>query len=671
MGEQSPKPGNTPTGAVFLSYASQDAEAARRICDALRTAGIEVWFDQSELRGGDAWDRQIRKQIHDCALFIPLISQHSQERLEGYFRLEWKLAVDRSHRMAAERSFIVPVVVDSTRERDALVPDSFRDVQWTHLPGGEASRAFVARVAALLSASATVATTNRPNPAIASTPPAQTRKRPALWITLGLAALAIVVGGGWFALQHFGLHRHAEAGMSAQSQPAVTEKSIAVLPFVDLSEKHDQEYFADGMAEEVINLLANTPGLKVIGRTSSFQFKGKNEDLRTIGESLGVNYVVEGSVRKSSDRIRVTAQLINARDGSHLWSHTYEEGISDSLNVQDQIASSLARALQVTADSESRRASFKSAEAYDLFLRGRHAYEKFDKEGLESAAAYFRQVLDLEPTSAEAAAWLARAQIDSALFEYDVEPGGFERARVSAQHALSLDPKAYRAYLSLAWIHMIHDWDWAAAERDVKQAVRLKPRDPDTLYGMASVDATLGRWDDSAHLVETALGLDPLSPEYHVTLGNVRFVTGRLQEAETEARKTLQISPTYGEGHFGLGAVLLAEGKFQAGLDEMRQEETDAGRNAGLAMAYHSLGRRAESDDALAKLIKEHAQDDAYEVATVYAYRRELDQAFTWLERAYSQRDAGLWLIKQDGTLKNLWSDPRYKAFLRKMNLPE
>jgi TolB-like protein/Flp pilus assembly protein TadD len=656
---------------VFLSYASQDAEAAQKICDALRAAGIEAWFDQSELRGGDAWDRQIRKQIHDCALFIPLISQHSQERLEGYFRLEWKLAVDRSHRMAAERSFIVPVVVDSTRERDALVPDSFRDVQWTQLPGGEASPPFVARVAALLSASATVATTNRPSPTLASTPPAQTRKRPAAWIALGLAALVIVVGGGWFALQHFGLHRHAEAGVSAQSHPAVTEKSVAVLPFIDLSEKHDHEYFADGMAEEVIDLLANTPGLKVIGRTSSFQFKGKDQDLRTIGDALGVNYVVEGSVRKSSDRIRVTAQLINARDGSHLWSHTYEEAFSDSFYVQDQIASSLARALQVTADSESRRASFKSAEAYDLFLRGRHAYEKYDKEGLESAAAYFRQVLDLEPTSAEASAWLGRAQQDSAVFEY-VEPNeGFERARVSAQHALTLDPKAYQAYLDLAWIHMIHDWDWAAAERDVKQAVRLKPRDPDTLYGMAAIDATLGRWDDSAHLFETALGLDPLAPEYHVMLSGLRFVTGRLQEAETEARKTLQISPTYGEGHLNLGAILLAEGKFQAGLDEMRQEQTDVARNAGLAMAYYSIGRRAESDAALAKLIKEHAQDDAYEVAEVYAYRGELDQAFAWLERAYSQRDAGLWLTKQDAILKNLWSDPRYKAFLRKMNLPQ
>jgi hypothetical protein len=214
--------------AVFLSYASQDAETAHRICEALRAADIEVWFDQSELRGGDAWDRQIRKQIHDCALFIPLISQHSQERLEGYFRLEWKLAVDRSHRMAAERSFIVPVVVDSTRERDALVPDAFRDVQWTHLPGGEASQAFVTRVAVLLGTSAPVATAAAPGHVPVTLRPAGTTNRRAFWTSLGLATLAVIVVGGWFALQLSGLHRHPEARVAGDSHPSVTKKSIAV-----------------------------------------------------------------------------------------------------------------------------------------------------------------------------------------------------------------------------------------------------------------------------------------------------------------------------------------------------------------------------------------------------------------------------------------------------------
>src|SRR6516164_7600551 len=234
------------SNAVFLSYASEDAEAAERIATGLRAAGVEVWFDKSELRGGDAWDRQIRKQIQDCALFIPLISHHSQERLEGYFRLEWKLAVDRSHRMAAERSFIVPVVVDTTRERDALVPDSFRDVQWTHLPGGQASQAFVARVAALLGASAPVATANKLSPEPAASPKSQTRQSRTLVIVLGLLVLAIATGGAWLIWRSVGTRTPAMQGTSS-GVPAVTEKSIAVLPFLDMSEKRDQEYFADGI----------------------------------------------------------------------------------------------------------------------------------------------------------------------------------------------------------------------------------------------------------------------------------------------------------------------------------------------------------------------------------------------------------------------------------------
>ena len=675
MQGEPPSKTSTPTGAVFLSYASQDAEAAQRICVALRAASIEAWFDQSELRGGDAWDRQIRRQIHDCALFIPLISQHSQERLEGYFRLEWKLAVDRSHRMAAERSFIVPVVVDSTRERDALVPDSFRDVQWTHLPGGETSSAFVARIAALLGATTSASTDHGSAPALVSAPTARTRNLRAVWIPFGLAALAIIVGGGWFALQRSALHQHAEAGVTVQSHPAVTEKSIAVLPFSDLSEKHDQEYFADGMAEEVIDLLARIPGLKVIGRTSSFQFKGKNQDLRTVGNTLGVNYVVEGSVRKSGDRLRVTAQLISTRDGSHLWSDTYDAPVDNALDIQDRIASNLVRALQVSvgaADYSFARPVFKSSEAYDLYLRGIRALDKNDKEGVESAVATFQRVLALDPTSVGAAELLSLAQAVLALLGY-VEPAtGFERARVSAQHALGLDPKSSIAHQTLALVHLYYDWDWAAAERDGKEALRLNARDPGAMGNMGDVYRALGRWDESVRQYETAISSDPLDPVWHSHLGTVWLATGRLREAEAEKRKVLQISPTYGWGHFLLGQVLLTQGRLEAALAEMQQESGEA-RDFGLAVVYHAMGRQAESATALARLVQERAQYRAYSVAQAYGYRVELDDAFTWLERAYRQKDADLWSIKlnqADPLLKDFAHDPRFAAFLRKMNLP-
>jgi tetratricopeptide (TPR) repeat protein len=220
-------------------------------------------------------------------------------------------------------------------------------------------------------------------------------------------------------------------------------------------------------------------------------------------------------------------------------------------------------------------------------------------------------------------------------------------------------------------VHNIHDWDWVAAERDAKEAVRLKPRDPLTIGNLGWIYGTLGRWDQSARLMETALTLDPLFAEWHATLSNVRLETGRLQEAEAHTRKVLQISPTYGEGEYGLAVVLLAQGKLDAALVTIQQEQSEASRQVGLAMIYHAMGRRVESDAALAQVIRENAQDHAAEIADVYAYRREPDQAFTWLETAYRQRDAGLYAIKGDWFFKSLRGDARYKAFLRKMNLPE
>jgi len=683
MQGKSPTEPSTPAGPVFLSYASQDVEAAKRICEALRAAAIEVWFDQSELRGGDVWDQTIRKQIKSCALFIPVISKHTHDRDEGYFRLEWKLAVDRSHLMTADKAFLLPVVIDDTREDDERVPDKFRDVHWTRLPGGETPPAFVERVRLLLSPRPSHdAVTTQPSKEVPVTPTMTNpvriprRAKPALLLLSAVAALALA----FFVVDKIWVFKRTTSSTVSTigvAPPAASEKSIAVLPFVDLSEKHDLEYFADGMAEEVIELLAGVPGLKVIGRTSSFQFKGKNPDLRAVGSTLGVNYVVEGSVRKSGDQVRVTAQLISARDGSHLWSETYNKPVGDALKIQDQIAANLVRALQVSvggADAGyAERRTFKSIEAYDLFLRGVHAADRYDKEGFESAAAYFQQALELDPTSVPAAEWLANAQLLSASWGYVDPTRGFERARRSAERALALDPKSSLAYSILASVHYLYDWDWAAAERDAKEALRLEPHDANNNGTLGDVYRSLGRWDESARLYETAIRLDPLDPVWHSHLRRVRYLTGRLREAEAEARKVLQISPTYDGGHSALGFVLLAQGELDAAVAEMQQESGEE-RGLGLVVVYHASGRRAESEAALSRFSREHAQDAAKDIALAYGYREELDEAFAWLDRAYRQKDADLWNIKPvqvDPLMKAFVLDPRFTTFLRKMNLPE
>jgi TolB-like protein len=456
--------------------------------------------------------------------------------------------------------------------------------------------------------------------------------------------------------------------------PAGTEeKSIAVLPFVDMSERGDQEYFADGMAEQVLDDLVRVPGLRVIGRTSSFQFKGKSHDLRAIGRTLGAAYIVEGSIRRSGDHLRVTAQLVNAADGSQLWSQTYEEAITDVLRVQDRIATSLARALEVTFDASALRGrpTFASSDAYEMFLRGRLALNRYDREGFEAAADYFQQALKIDPRSAPAAEQLALSLELSAEWGYVAPQQGFQRARLSAQHALHLDPRSSIAYSILAKVELIYDWDWEAAERDVKAALRFNPRDHVAIGVLGQVEAALGRWEDSIQTMNTALLVDPLEAGWRDVLGNIRYRTGDLTDAEEQLRMVLRISPIYGSGHFYLGQVLLAQGRLDAALSEMNLELPESGRDTGLAIVLDAMGRRSESDAALARLTKNRANDAAFEIAQVHAYRRELDQAFDSLDRAYRQKDVELFWIKGDPLLKTLEADPRYKAFLRKMNLPE
>jgi hypothetical protein len=309
MGVESPKLAKTPTGAVFISYASQDAEEAQRICAALRSAGIEVWFDQSELRGGDVWDQKIRREIHECALFIPIVSQQTQERLEGYFRREWKLAIDRTHDMAEQMPFLVPVVIDGTRDQEAFVPDAFRAVQWTRLPGGETPPIFVERIKRLLSAERSLLSA-RSGAAPGYREPARTSRRlkPVL-----LAVLAVVVFAAlaYPAADRFWISRHpstsaADTTSRATAEPAAAAfapppHSIAVLPFVNMSGDKEQEYFSEGLTEELLNSLSRISELQVAARTSSFSFQGEHPDIATVARRLNVAAILEGSVRRCAD----------------------------------------------------------------------------------------------------------------------------------------------------------------------------------------------------------------------------------------------------------------------------------------------------------------------------------------------------------------------------------
>jgi len=483
---------------------------------------------------------------------------------------------------------------------------------------------------------------------------------------------AIAIGLGAVVALALRIWSPNRSGAQTPAVAAIPDKSIAVLPFVDMSEKKDQEYFADGMAEEIIDVLVKIPGLKVIGRTSSFQFKGKTEDLRNIGTQLGVAYVLEGSVRKSGDRLRVTAQLIDSRDGNHLFSQTYDRDLIDVLKMQDEIAIKVVRALQIEVSARDFVARPElNREAYTLALRGAHADMLQGQQGWDQGVSDLQRALDIDPSFTEAAAGLAGLYQYGGMVGYVPRDVAFEKTRHFAELALQLDPNLAMAHALLGSIYGAYAWDWLAADKQINVALALAPNHLVALWAATVNSLTLGKWDDALKYVNTHVELDPLDPDGYYWLSLVQLRRGRLPEAESAIRRALELSPRYASGPYTLGLILLARNQPQAALAEMSKEPLDAVRLIGSALAYFALGRKADSDAALAQLLKTYAPYIPSGIAAVYAFRGESDEAFKWLDRAYEQKDALLYRIKFAPEFERVRDDPRYKAFLKRMNLPE
>ena len=466
----------------------------------------------------------------------------------------------------------------------------------------------------------------------------------------------------------------AASGASSAEAPAqATAKSIAVLPFADMSAGKDQEYFADGLSEELLNLLAQLPELRVIGRTSSFQFKGRNEDLRVIGEKLNVAHILEGSVRKSDEKVRITAQLIRAADGSHLWSQTYDRTLDDIFVVQDDIAGEVVKALKLTllGTAPVTRSTPVDPEAYNLALQGRFFYDRRNRKDLERAVEYYRRSVERDPGYAPAWAGLSQTNARQADNGFVPAADGYRRAREAAEKALALDPQLADAHLAMGWIQTSYDWDWAAADASFRKALDLEPGSAQALRQAGVLASTLGRWSEAIDLTNKAIERDPLRPASYNNLGLALLAVNRGAEAEAEFRRALELNPDGAYWHLALGRALLLQGSTDAALQEMQQETEEVWRLFGLALAFHALGRRGESDAVLAVLKSKYAGEMAYQIAEVHAFRGEADLAFEWLERAYDQRDGGAADIKGSLLMRGLAGDPRYKAFLRKMKLPE
>ena len=655
--------------AVFLSYASQDAAAARRICDALQAAGIEVWFDQSELRGGDAWDQKIRRQIRDCALFIPVISSNTAQRPEGYFRLEWDQADQRTHMIARDRAFILPVCTDTTPDSGTDMPDSFLRVQWTRLPAGETPPAFVERVVRLLAAKSDA--TAKSGVGEARLEPIHARasassRRKLRGVPVLIAVLAVLAVG------YLGLERYLLSKKTAVEPPTSGQKSIAVLPFVDVSASKDQEYLANGIAASVIDRLATVPGLRVISHLSSFHLKQSTSDPQAIGSVLGVGYVANGTVSRSGTTIRVTAELIDASDGSQRWSSTYKDDAKDLFKVQEAIAANIARTLQLTITGDhGSRASTRSDGAYDLYLRGLRAMDQWSKEGTAEAIGNLKQALILDPAFALAALLKAKAYRESGVQAWLPADSAFSQAREAANLALHLDPGLGEAHAILAEIATTYDWDVAAAEREIKLALAHPSGGVETLQAQARLAAFVNQFQKSAEIFQTGLAIDPLDANLHVLLGwGVYLRSGRYGEAEAALRRTLEISPEYSTARWYLGQALVLQGRLDEALDVMQHESVDGGRFAGMAVVYHAMGKAALADDALKHAVETNGDLYPSAVAKAFAYCGRRDEALKWLERAYSVKDADFYLFRHEPMMKSLEGDARYIGILAKAGLP-
>jgi len=444
------------------------------------------------------------------------------------------------------------------------------------------------------------------------------------------------------------------------------QQSIAVLPFENMSADPTQEYFSNGISEELLNLLTKIPELRVISRSSAFSYKGKAIDTRTIAEQLNVAHVLEGSVRKAGNQVRITAQLIEARTDTHLWSATYERTLDDIFATQDEIASKVVQQLKLTLLGDAPTVQATDPEAYSLVLQARYLVQRGTPDATEKSIALLEQALAIDPDYAPAWSMLAGAymsQADDGLRPIDE---GYTLARESVSQALVLDLAYAPAHRMLGWIADNYDRDFVAAAQHYERALALEPANTS---GADSLAADLGRLDQAISLAEYAVARDPVNPIRHSNLGRFYRNAGRLDEAIASLRTALTLSPGKNGAQHLIGTALLFKGEPESALAAMKMEVDEGWRLIGLVMVHHALGQAAASDEALADLIEKYEQDAAYNIAYVLAFRGEADRAFEWLNKAVTYNDPGLSEIATEPPFGNIQFDPRWLPFLESIGM--
>ena len=494
----------------------------------------------------------------------------------------------------------------------------------------------------------------------------QRRIKPDWWKTALLVASAVIlVAAGYISWRHF----------RATGPTRSSKVRLAVLPFENLTGDPNKEYLADGLTEETISQLGrlNPEQLGVIARTSVMGYKHKDVRLDQIGRDLSVQYVLENSLRESGDRLRLTAQLIQVKDQTHLWSQDYDYPAKDAINVEDDVAKAVAREIRVRLTSQQEdlaRSRPVNPEAFDAFLQGYHFFQGSTDKDANTGEKYFERATQLDPSYALAWAWLCRARIWQANEGLIPMPEGRQLAREAVERALSLNPSLAEAHVQMARIKLEVDYDLPGANASFQRAVALEPGNPEHVGLAALPAAEFGHFDVALQLNRKAIDLDPLNAGSWASLASTEYIMGQLDQYVADSKKALEVNPDDANSLILLSRIYLMQGRPQNALREIERVPYPPNRAQLYALAYYALGQKQDSDAALRELMTKYHASNAFEIATIYAFRNQTDEAFEWLDRAYAQRDPSLMAIKLEPLLKSLHNDPRYAALLKKLNLP-
>jgi TolB-like protein len=503
--------------------------------------------------------------------------------------------------------------------------------------------------------------------------PAGSSSKNRAWIYVALIGAALSVGLFFIGRYTASRTPSGQRGQASATARSPLQKSIAVLPLLNESGDPKDEYFSDGLSEELIAALAQIRELKVIGRSSSFRFKDRKEETKTIGEKLGVATLLEGTVRKQGDRVRIVAELVNAADGIALWTRTFDRELKDIFAVQQEIAKAVAESLKVTllgSEERSTQMATKSVEAHNAYLQGHFYFARRNVEDYRKAVGFFDQAIRIDPDYALAYAKRSEAWT----FIGDLSPGqkkeAWAMAKNDAEKAVAIAPELAEAHAALGWVRFFAEWKFAEGLRELQRAKELSPANPTANDLLARVIVYLGRIEEAERQARQAVELDPLSIPPTNNLARVLFVAGKLDEADAIARKSAELQPSAASSHRWQVLVAVQRGDGETALREAQLEPDEGYRRFELALAHYVRGDRKAADAALADLIANWRDQLAYQIAEVYAVRGERDKAFEWLQISFDSHDTGTLSLLVDPLLRGLRDDPRYKNLLAKLGLP-